>query len=129
LAPPPFQSLVGTTNAHIDDPSSLSGHPGILVQVNKSLKSTAFGRYQILQGSAASMGMTNFSPSGQDAYADAKLKSRGAISQADAGNFAQAMSDAGREWASMPGSPYGQGGISLHATAKTFVSAIFSGCH
>ena len=125
-APAPFQDLVGTTNAQIDDPSSLTGHPGILVQVNKSLRSTAFGRYQIIKGSAG--GMTDFSPAGQDAYANAKLNSRGATAQAANGNFSAAMSDAGKEWASMPGSPYGQGGISLQSAAKTFSNAVLSGC-
>ena len=125
-APAPFTDLIGTRNAHIDDPSSLSGHPNILVQVNKNLRSTAFGRYQILHGSAQGQHMTDFSPAGQDAYANNLLNSRGALNAAAGGNFAGSMADAGKEWASMPGSPYGQGGISLGAAAKTFLGAISS---
>jgi muramidase (phage lysozyme) len=120
-APPPFTNLIGTRNAHIADPSSLSGHPNILVQVTPSLKSTAFGRYQILRGSAGSM--TDFSPAGQDAYADAKLRSRGAFGAAANGDMTSAFAKAGREWASMPGSPYGQPTVSLPKAVKTFLSA------
>jgi RHS repeat-associated protein len=125
-APDPFASLIGTTNAHIDDPAALAGHPNILVQVNKNLQSTAFGRYQILNKSARGMGMTDFSAAGQDAYANSLLRSRGSVNAAAGGNFTGAMSKAGGEWASMPGSPYGQGGISLQSAAKTFLSALSS---
>jgi RHS repeat-associated protein len=122
----PFSGLIGTRNAQIADPSSLTGHPDILVQVNKSLRSDAFGRYQILYKSAQGRHMTNFSPAGQDAYANALLKSRGALSDAAGGNIQAALADAGKEWASMPGSPYGQGGISLPSAVQTFNSAIAS---
>jgi muramidase (phage lysozyme) len=125
-APDPFASLIGTTNARIDDPAALAGHHNILVQVNKNLQSTAFGRYQILNKSARGMGMTDFSAAGQDAYANSLLRSRGSVNAAAGGNFTGAMSKAGGEWASMPGSPYGQGGISLQSAAKTFLSALSS---
>ncbi len=123
-APDQFADLIGTTNAHIEDPGALTGHPNILVQVRPGLRSTAFGRYQIIHGSA--QGMTDFSASGQDAYANGQLRRRGVMTAARNGDFSGAMSRAGREWASMPGSPYGQGGISLQSAARTFLSALSS---
>jgi RHS repeat-associated protein len=120
-APEQFSDLIGTTNAHIEDPSALTGHPHILVQVTPNLRSTAFGRYQILAGSAGNM--TDFSPAGQDAYADSKLKSRGSVRDASRGNIQAALADAGREWASMPGSPYGQPTLTLHRAIQTFLNA------
>jgi muramidase (phage lysozyme) len=125
-APPPFTDLIGTRNAHIDDPSSLDGHPDTLVQVSKNLRSTAFGRYQILYRSAQAQNMTDSSPAGQGAYANNLLTSRGTVGAAEGGHFRNAMKDAGKEWASMPGSPYGQGGISLNAAASTFLGALKS---
>jgi hypothetical protein len=124
-APPEFSDLIGTRNAHIDDPGALNGHPHILVQVAPGLRSTAFGRYQILAGSAGNM--TDFSPAGQDAYANAKLESRGAVRDASKGNIQEALADAGREWASLPGSPYGQPTLSLARAVQTFLTAA-EGC-
>jgi RHS repeat-associated protein len=122
-----FSSLVGTTNAHIPNPSSLTQHPNILVRVNNSgLQSSAFGRYQINAGTAKDFDMTNFSPASQDIYADTLLIQRGASIAAENGNFKLAMARAGTRWASMPGSQYGQGGISLTAAAKTFIQAVNS---
>lgn len=124
-APPEFSDLIGTTNAHINDPSALAGHPHILVQVTPHLRSTAFGRYQILARSAGNM--TDFSPAGQDAYADARLQSRGAVRDASRGNIQAAFADAGREWASLPGSPYGQPTLLLARAVQTFLTAA-AGC-
>jgi lysozyme len=71
--------------------------------------------------------MTDFSPAGQDAYADAKLKSRGALKAAAHGNIQAAFDAAGGEWASMPGSTYGQHTIPIARAVKTFLNA-FAGC-
>ena len=87
-APDQFADLIGTTNAHIEDPGALTGHPNILVQVRPGLRSTAFGRYQIIHGSA--QGMTDFSASGQDAYANGQLRRRGVMTAARNGDFSGA---------------------------------------
>jgi len=42
--------------------------------------------------------MTDFSPAGQDAYANAKLKSRGVLREAARNNIQAALASAGREW-------------------------------
>jgi muramidase (phage lysozyme) len=119
----------GTRNAQIADPSSLTGHPNILVQVGPGLRSTAFGRYQIINGTAKSNGFNDFSPTGQDAAADTLMDKRGMTSAAMNGNIQQAIQNGGREWASLPGSPYGQPTQSMDAALQTYGSSIVSsGC-
>jgi RHS repeat-associated protein len=119
----------GTKNAQIADPSSLTGHPNILVQVGPGLRSTAFGRYQILSGTAKSYGFTDFSPAGQDAAADTLMDKRGMVTAAMNGNIRQAIQNGGREWASLPGSPYGQPTQSMNSALQTYGSTIVSsGC-
>jgi RHS repeat-associated protein len=119
----------GTRNAQIADPSSLNGHPNILVQVGPGLRSTAFGRYQILNGTAQSYGFNDFSPAGQDAAANTLMDKRGMTAAAMKGNIQQAIQNGGREWASLPGSPYGQPTQSMDDALQTYGSSIVSsGC-
>ena len=119
----------GTKNAQLADPSSLTGHPNILVQVGPGLRSTAFGRYQILSGNAKSYGFNDFSPAGQDAAANSLMDKRGMVSAAMNGNIQQAIQDGGREWARLPGSAYGQPTQSMDNALQTYGSTIVSsGC-
>lgn len=126
-APPPFSDLVGTRNAHISNPSGLTAHPNILVEVHRGLRSTAFGRYQINVGTAAELNMTNFSPAGQDGAADRLLRSTGAVRDASRGDIQSAFARAGQRWASMPGAPYGQPTLSLARAVQSFLQAA-AGC-
>jgi RHS repeat-associated protein len=130
-APREFANLIGTRNAHIADPDALTGHPGILVQFRHgpcpANCSTAFGRYQFLRGTAAALGMTDFSPAGQDAGADTLLRQSHAFRDASRGNIQTALADAGTQWASMPGSPFGQPRVSLARAVRTFINAA-TGC-
>lgn len=108
-APSQFQSLIGTRNAHISDPSALQGHPGILVDPGNGLKpSTAFGRYQITKGTAQTYKITDWSPSGQDAGVNSIMADKGMTDAALSGNYQDAMWDGNKTWASLPDSPYGQ---------------------
>jgi muramidase (phage lysozyme) len=115
-----------TKNIQIADPQDLTGHPNILVQVGPGLKSTAFGRYQILAGTAKSDGFTNFSPAGQDAAANTLMSNRGMVNAAIRGNIRQAIQKGGNEWASLPGSPYGQPTISMDSALQTYGQTILS---
>jgi hypothetical protein len=60
---------------------SLAGHSNILVQVGPELRSTAFGRYQILKGTDDSNDFTDFSPLGQDSAANTQMANRGCSTQ------------------------------------------------
>lgn len=76
------------------------------------LTSTAAGAYQFLALSwdetKRTMGLVDFSPASQDLAALGRLAARGALDDVVAGRFTSAIKKINREWASLPGSPYGQ---------------------
>lgn len=76
------------------------------------LTSTAAGAYQFLASSwdetKRTMGLVDFSPASQDLAALGRLAARGALDDVLAGRFTSAIKKINREWASLPGSPYGQ---------------------
>lgn len=76
------------------------------------LTSTAAGAYQFLASSwdetKRTMGLVDFSPASQDLAALGRLAARGALDDVVAGRFTSAIKKINREWASLPGSPYGQ---------------------
>lgn len=77
-----------------------------------TLTSTAAGAYQFLERTwdecAAALDLPDFSPASQDAAAVYLIKRRGALADVKAGRFDAAVAKCAREWASLPGSPYGQ---------------------
>lgn len=79
---------------------------------SRSITSTAAGAYQFLSTTwdetARIMGLTDFTPASQDRAAVGRIAARGALDDAKAGRLSQALSKVAHEWASMPGSPYGQ---------------------
>ena len=85
------------------------------------LTSSAAGAYQILtrtwKGLVAQYGFTDFSPASQDQAAVALIAGRNALADVLAGRLDLAIQKCAKEWASLPGSPYGQPTISL---AKAF---------
>lgn len=85
-----------------------SSHPRQMV-TSGGYTSSAAGRYQILDKTydGVSNGL-GFTPEDQDRMAIRLLKGRGALDDVLAGNFEQAIQKTNREWASLPGSPYGQ---------------------
>lgn len=96
------------------------------VKVSKSgYTSTAAGAYQFLSSTwdetARVMGLPDFTPASQDRGAVGRIMYRGALDDVKAGRFEQAIKKVAREWASMPGSPYGQPVISM-ATARSVYS-------
>ena len=76
------------------------------------ITSTAAGAYQFLSrtwdGLVAQYGFRDFSPKNQDLGAVALILGRKALDDVIAGRFEDAVRKCNREWASLPGSPYGQ---------------------
>ncbi len=76
------------------------------------LTSTAAGAYQFLSRTwdecAAGCGLKDFSPASQDTAALFLIDRREALEDVLAGAWWSAISKCNKEWASLPGSPYGQ---------------------
>lgn len=90
---------------------SFADHPRVKVAAG-GITSTAAGAYQILSRTwdemRAKYGLPDFSPASQDAAAVGLIRRRGALADVIAGRFDAAIRKCNREWASLPGSPYGQ---------------------
>lgn len=86
-------------------------HPREPITIRR-LTSTAAGAYQILartwDGLVTQCGFVDFSPANQDRAAVALIAGRRALSHVITGNFQEAVRACALEWASLPGSPYGQ---------------------
>lgn len=91
------------------------------------LCSTAAGAYQFLSSTwdetARIMGLRDFSPASQDLGALGRIAARGALADVQEGRLELALSKVAREWASMPGSPYGQPTITLTAARTIYAAA------
>lgn len=95
-----------------------SDHPRKTITLpsrGKPLSSTAAGAYQILAGTWDTLRQQyglevfpDFSPASQDKAAIALISGRNALNDVCAGNFQTAIGKCNKEWASLPGSPYGQ---------------------
>lgn len=76
------------------------------------ITSTAAGAYQFLSRTwdetRRIMNLPDFSPRSQDLGALGRIAARGALEDVLAGRFTTAMRKLNKEWASLPGSPYGQ---------------------
>lgn len=100
---------------------SFSDHPRVTVKAS-GYTSSAAGAYQILtstwEETKRIMGLPDFSPRSQDLAALGRIAARGALEDTKAGRFESAVNKIAREWASLPGSPYGQPTISW-AKAKS----------
>lgn len=105
--------------------NSYADHPRITV--NKSgYSSSAAGAYQFIISSWDEtkniMGLKDFSPASQDLAAVGRIMARGALEDVKAGRFETALKKCAREWASLPGSPYGQPVISLETARSVYLS-------
>lgn len=84
---------------------------------NQTLTSTAAGAYQFLErtwdGLVKQYGFNDFSPRNQDLGAVALIKGRKALDDVLAGRMESAVKKCALEWASLPGSPYGQPVVSM----------------
>lgn len=102
---------------------SFDHHPNIKVTAN-GLTSTAAGAYQFLFRTWAEVSealmLPDFSPPMQDLAAVYLINRRKALEDVEAGRIEQAIEKCNREWASLPGSPYGQPTRTLKQALATF---------
>lgn len=97
---------------------SFDSHPEKKLKLKSGIRSDAAGRYQMLSKTwnwvAPKIEAEDFSPENQDLAAAWLIEYRGAINiikQIGSGSywhFLKAISLVNKEWASLPGSPYGQ---------------------
>ena len=89
-----------------------SKHPNKLVNLGAHLQSTAAGRYQILYYYwniyRQRLGLPDFSPASQDAYAVNIFHECKAYEDIEAGRIHAAIAKCAHIWASFPGAGYGQ---------------------
>lgn len=89
-------------------------------------ESSAAGAYQFLRRTWESLvlkyGFEDFSPANQDCAAVALIAGRGALELVKAGLLDEALARCAKEWASLPGSPYGQPTISLEKAREVFAA-------
>lgn len=105
---------------------SLADHPRQLVTLPKlGVRSTAAGAYQFLSRTwdecAKALRLQDFSPASQDAAAVYLITRRKALADVEAGNLEAALAKCAREWASLPGSPYGQPTMPLKRAVAAFL--------
>ena len=110
--------------------ASFAKHPGVKVPFGSSY-STAAGAYQILASTwaeiSAQYALPDFSPASQDIAAVGLIKRRGALGDVLAGRMATAIQKCNREWASLPGSPYGQPTLTMErATLILAAQGVYS---
>lgn len=105
---------------------SFDKHPNQLNAAG-SLKSTAAGAYQFLYSTWSNLvkqyGFHDFSPPTQDLGAIALIAGRKALDDVLAGRFDEAVVKTNREWASLPGSPYGQPTVTLEKARALYEKA------
>jgi len=94
---------------------SLADHPrkAVTKQLGRQkITSTAAGAYQFLQRTwdecVDALGLPNFGHQSQDLAAVFLINRRSALEDVIAGRLNNAIAKCNREWASLPGSPYGQ---------------------
>jgi lysozyme len=106
--------------------NELTDHPRQAV-TRSGLTSTAAGAYQILARTWDDLrnngvDLPDFTPDNQDKAAVALIKRRGALADVLAGRFDKAIAKTNKEWASLPGSPYGQPTLSLSRARSVLLS-------
>lgn len=91
--------------------TGFADHPRRTIKAS-GYTSTAAGAYQFLSRTwdemRAKYDLADFAPANQDIAAVGLIKRRGALADVLAGRFRAAIEKCGKEWASLPGSPYGQ---------------------
>ncbi|GAA6121439.1 glycoside hydrolase family 104 protein [Acidovorax sp. FG27] len=91
------------------------------------ITSTAAGAYQFLSrtwdGLVKQYGFADFGPKNQDLGAVALIQGRKALDDVIAGRFEDAVRKCAREWASLPGSPYGQPMVTMARARQEYEDA------
>jgi muramidase (phage lysozyme) len=91
---------------------SFAAHPNRRITLN-GITSTAAGAYQFLYRTWSELNLPDFSPENQDRGAILLIKRRKAYDDVVAGRLEDAIRKCNKEWASLPGSPYGQPVITM----------------
>lgn len=91
------------------------------------ITSTAAGAYQIIQPTwnmvQANIRLPDFTPESQDLAAVWLIRHRGALQAVIDGDLETAIKRCAREWASLPGSPYGQPTLNMVAATQAYTYA------
>ncbi|MDN3923317.1 glycoside hydrolase family 104 protein [Pelomonas sp. PFR6] len=122
--------------------SGWADHPRIAKQfrdgAGRTLWTTAAGAYQAMAISpipggftssntwdriAARLGLPDFTPASQDAFAVELIREAGALADVRAGRFDAAVSKVRRIWASMPGAGYAQPEKNLESLRLAYLNA------
>lgn len=94
----------------------------------KPIHSSAAGAYQFLtktwDGLVKRYGFSDFEPATQDEAAVALIAGRGALEDVLANRFEEAVTKCAKEWASLPGSPYGQPTLSAARAKSVYAKAL-----
>jgi muramidase (phage lysozyme) len=113
--------------------SDFSDHPRNKITktlAGNPITSSAAGAYQFLAGTwdecAKALSLPDFSPTSQDLAAVYLIDRRQALEDVLGGNWKEAIYGCNREWASLPGSPYGQPTKSL-AVCLAYVDSFLKG--
>ncbi|PPC91870.1 MAG: lysozyme [Methylobacter sp.] len=92
--------------------TDFTDHPRRLVRLSPRLRSTAAGRYQLLErywdAYKKLLRLPDFSATSQDAVAIRQIKEQRALDDVDAGRVGEAIAKCANIWASLPGAGYGQ---------------------
>lgn len=100
-------------------------HPRRIIKLS-GYTSTAAGAYQFKASTwdetRQMMGLRDFSPSSQDLGAVGRIAARRALDDVIAGRFEQAIQKINKEWASLPGSPYGQPVVTMERARGVFLA-------
>lgn len=106
--------------------SGFADHPRVTVK-KSGYTSTAAGAYQALAAvwdeTRRLMNLRDFSPVNQDLFALGRIAARGAVDDVIAGRFEVAVKKLAREWASLPGSPYGQPTKTIQQARSTYAAS------
>lgn len=104
--------------------TSYARHPNVLVKVNTNLKSTAAGRYQLLNRYygpyARLLRLPDFSPINQDRIAVRQIMEQRAYNDICEGRISLAIRKCSNIWASLPHNDYGQKKHSTEALLEKF---------
>lgn len=90
-------------------------------------KTSAAGAYQFLTGTwddaRRALNLPDFSPESQDQAAVWLIQRRGALQDVESGDLDSALAKCGKEWASLPGSPYGQPTRTVDDCRRVYIAA------
>jgi len=102
-------------------------HPRFTVQVREGLRSTAAGRYQVLEryfdAYKKQLNLPDFSPASQDAIALQLIRECRALADIDAGRIETAIRKCRSRWASLPGAGYGQHENNMAKLLNAYITA------